>query len=82
MARATSVVSVSLTTDLFRAVEDLAETERRSRSELVRDALRTYVLQARWRRLREAASLHAVRRGFTPLDVERMVDEVRLAHRR
>jgi CopG family transcriptional regulator/antitoxin EndoAI len=82
MSRKSEVMSISVPPELARDVAELATTERRSRSELVRDALRQYVLTSRWHRLRRAASLQALRLGLRPADVERLVDEARSARRR
>jgi CopG family transcriptional regulator/antitoxin EndoAI len=81
MPRKSEVMSISVPPELARDVAALATAERRSRSELVREALRQYVLMSRWHRLRRTASLQAVRLGLGPGDVERLVDEARGARR-
>jgi CopG family transcriptional regulator/antitoxin EndoAI len=45
--RNTEVVSLSITKDLLREAEELARQERRSKSELIREALRQYLLRQR-----------------------------------
>jgi CopG family transcriptional regulator/antitoxin EndoAI len=82
MPRKSSIVSISLPPDLASDLDSAARKERRSRSELVREAVRQYVLLARWRTLRERAALKAVERRLEEKDIERLVDEDRSARRR
>ncbi len=76
--RNTEVVSLSITKDLLRAVEEQAKRERRSKSELFREALRQYLLR---QRVAAAQDLIAARaRGVGVADeegAEALVDEAR-----
>jgi CopG family transcriptional regulator/antitoxin EndoAI len=82
MPRKSSVLSISLPPELSTDLDEVASQERRSRSELVREAVRQYILLSRWRALREKASLRAIERGLKEEDVERFIDEERSARRR
>ena len=82
MPRKSFVLSISLPPELSVDLDKVASQERRSRSELVREAVRQYILLNRWRALREKASLKAIGRGLKEEDVERFVDEERSARRR
>jgi CopG family transcriptional regulator/antitoxin EndoAI len=82
MARRSSVLSISLPPELSSDLDSVASQERRSRSELVREAVRQYILQLRWKTLRQKASLKAVEKGLREADVERLIDEERVARRR
>ena len=82
MPRKSSILSISLPPDLASDLDSTARKEHRSRSELVREAVRQYVLLARWRTLRERAALKAVERRLEEKDIERLVDEERSARRR
>ncbi len=82
MARRSSVLSISLPPELSSDLDSVASQERRSRSELVREAVRQYILQLRWKTLRQKASLKAVEKGLREEDVERLIDEERVARRR
>lgn len=82
MARRSSVLSISLPPELSSELDSVASQERRSRSELVREAVRQYILQLRWKTLRQKASLKAVEKGLREADVERLIDEERVARRR
>jgi CopG family transcriptional regulator/antitoxin EndoAI len=82
MPRKSSILSISLPPELTSDLDAVASQERRSRSELVREAVRQYILLSRWKVLRGKASLKAVERGLREEDVERLVDEERGARRR
>jgi len=82
MPRPSSAVSISLPREMSVELDREARAELRSRSELMREALRQYLALARWRRLRQELSLLAAARGVGPADVEALVDEVRSADRR
>ena len=77
MARTTTTVTFSLPPDMAAQVDQLVEREGRSRSELVREALRRYIDDAEWRRLLDYGEQRARVLGIGPEDVERLVDEYR-----
>ena len=81
MPRKSCVLSISLPPDLASDLDSAAKKERRSRSELVREAVRQYVLLARWKTLRQRATLKAAEQGLQERDIERLVDEERGARR-
>ena len=82
MPRRSSVLSISLPPELSSDLDSVASQERRSRSELVREAVRQYILLSQWKALRQKASLKAIQRGLKEEDVERLIDEERSARRR
>jgi CopG family transcriptional regulator/antitoxin EndoAI len=82
MPRKSLVLSISLPPDLTSDLDTVASQERRSRSELVREAVRQYILLSRWKVLRQKASLKAIKEGLREGDVEKFVDEDRRARRR
>jgi metal-responsive CopG/Arc/MetJ family transcriptional regulator len=71
------LLSVSLPDELSRSTDDLAAVQGRTRSEVVRDALRSYLWRERWREATREAEAMAERRGIGPDDVERLIDELR-----
>ncbi len=77
MARTTTTVTFSLPPEMAAQVDQLVEREGRSRSELVREALRRYIDDAEWRRLLDYGEQRARALGIGPEDVERLVDEYR-----
>lgn len=73
------LLSVSVPDELSESTDALAAAQGRSRSEIVRDALRSYLWRERWAlATREARSL-AERKGLGPEDAEDLVDETRNA---
>ncbi|MDQ7818928.1 MAG: ribbon-helix-helix protein, CopG family [Armatimonadota bacterium] len=76
--RTTRTWTVSLPPSLVREAERAARQERRTKSELVREALRFYLEEQRWRKLQRRTNLQAQALGIrTEEDVNRIVHEVR-----
>lgn len=73
------LLSVSLPDELGDSTEALAVAQGRTRSEVVRDALRSYLWRERWSMATREARALAEREGIGPEDAERLVDEVRAA---
>lgn len=71
--------TISFPSDLARQVEQLAEQESRTTSELFREAFRVYRAQQLRKVVREfnELGLDSQHKGFMPEDVERLVHEVR-----
>lgn len=81
--RTTRPITVSLPEDLLLEAQGVARQEARSRSELIRDALRQYLASRRWQRLRQWGAETAERLGLrSEADLERLLDEVRAARRK
>lgn len=76
--RTTKTWTISLPPQLVREAERTAHQEHRTKSELVREALRLYIAERRWRTLQQKTALHAQALGIrTEEDVDRLVHEVR-----
>lgn len=71
------ILSVSLPDDLDEAVESVASSQGKTKSEFVRETLRRQVLREELRSLQEYGARQAERLGIGPEDIERLVDEVR-----
>jgi predicted transcriptional regulator len=71
------LLSVSLPDDLSRGTDDLAAAQGRTRSEVVRDALRSYLWRERWREATREVGASAERQGVGPEDVEALIDDLR-----
>ncbi|MBI4381698.1 MAG: ribbon-helix-helix protein, CopG family [candidate division NC10 bacterium] len=81
--RTTKPITISLPTDLLRETQRVAKEETRTRSELIRDALRQYLASRRWQRLRQWGAETAERLGLkTEADLQRLLDEVRAGRRK
>lgn len=75
---ATRTVTISLPPALAREVDRVARAERRSRSELLREAFRQYVARLeRWERIFAAGARTARRTRASEADVLRAVEERR-----
>jgi len=76
--RTTKTWTISLPPKLVREAERTAKEENRTKSELVREALRMYLEEQRWRKLQQKTALQAQALGFrTEEDVDRLVHAVR-----
>lgn len=75
--RVSKLLSVSLPDDLSRGTDDLAAAQGRTRSEVVRDALRSYLWRERWREATRGVGASAEQQGIGPEDVEGLVDSLR-----
>ncbi len=75
--RTTKVTSLSLPPKLLREAERLARREGRTKSELLREALRRYLADSRWRDLQEFGRAQAHKLGIKESDVERLIAEYR-----
>ncbi len=76
--RTTKTWTISLPPQLVREAERMAREENRTRSEFVREALRLYLEERRWRKLQRQTALQAQALGIrTEEDVHRLVHEVR-----
>ncbi len=75
MARTT--LTFSLPPEMAERVDQLVEEEGRTRSEVVREALRRYIDDSEWQRLLDYGERRTRELGIGPEDVERLVDEHR-----
>ena len=75
--RTTKILSLSLPPELLREAEALAKRERRTKSELLREALRRYIQEQEWRSLQRYGARRARRLGIRENEVERVVGEYR-----
>ena len=82
MPRKSSILSVSFSAELTSDLDAMASQERRSRSELVREAVRQYILLSRWKVIRRNASRKAMEQRLREEDMEKLVDKDRGARRR
>ena len=81
--RTTKPITVSLPADLLRETERVAKEETRTRSELIRDALRQYLASRRWQRLRQWGTESAERLGLrTESDLLRLIEKARTGRRK
>lgn len=74
----TQIVNISLPKSLLAAADKRAKGEFRSRSELFREAIRTYLLDRQeWERLFAYGESRAKKLGLKSKDVEKLIGEYR-----
>ena len=73
----TRVRSLSLPSDLVREVERLGKQEGRTKTEILREALRRYGQEQRWRGLQRYGAGRARTVGVREADVERAIQDSR-----
>lgn len=76
--RLTKLISISIMPDFLREVEKVAKEENRTKSELVREALRRYIADREWEKLTRYARIKSAETGIkTEEDIQRVVDDFR-----
>jgi len=74
----TQTINISLPSELLKSADKLAKKESRTRSELIREALRAYVKElTAWEDLFEYGRKQAKKLGIKPKDIPRLIDEYR-----
>jgi CopG family transcriptional regulator/antitoxin EndoAI len=73
----TRVRSLTLPSDVVREAERLAKQEGRTKTEVLREALRRYGEERRWRGLQRYGAGQARKLGVSEADVQRAVQEFR-----
>lgn len=75
--RVTKIWNISLPPEMAKAAEKAAKVESRTKSELVREALRQYLWGRRWKELRFYGEEKARQLGMREEDVANAVREAR-----
>lgn len=71
------LLSVSIPDELMRDAEAIARAQGKTKSEVVRDALRRQIQLERLRELQRYGRARAEERGIGPDDAEALVDDLR-----
>ena len=71
------LLSVSIPDELMRDAEAIARAQGKTKSEVVRDALRRQIQLERLRELQRYGRARAEERGIGPDDTEALVDDLR-----
>jgi CopG family transcriptional regulator/antitoxin EndoAI len=78
-----STVNISFNPDLLKQIDKVAEQESRSRSELIREAARSYIeRKRRWARVFELGNRTAKTKAITLKDLETEIASYRKESRR
>lgn len=75
--RTTKIMSLSIPPDMLRETERVAKKEGRTKSGLIREALRRYLQSDEVRELARYGQRQARKLGLKPSDVPRLIDEYR-----
>lgn len=77
MGRTTKTITISVPPEMEAQIEELMRLEGRTRSELLREALRRYVREREWRELLGYGRGKAREAGIREDDIEDIVDAYR-----
>jgi CopG family transcriptional regulator/antitoxin EndoAI len=77
MARVTKTVTLSVPPEMDRKINALMKKEGRTRSELLREALRRYMEEQEWKETLRYGRMRAKERGISEDQVEDIVDAYR-----
>jgi CopG family transcriptional regulator/antitoxin EndoAI len=78
-----NTVNISFNDDLLKQIDEIATEESRSRSELIREAARSYIDRKRkWSRIFSAAAKAAAATNLKPEDIEKEIASYRNSKRR
>lgn len=78
MARTTKTISLSIPPEMAKKIQELMKEEDRTRSELIREALRRYMEEQEWKKIYRYGEIKAREKGITEDQVESIID----VHRR
>jgi len=74
MARVTKTITLSLPPEMVDKIEELMKEEGRTRSELLREALRRYAEEKEWKKLYRYGEMKAREKGMTEDQIEDIID--------
>jgi CopG family transcriptional regulator/antitoxin EndoAI len=77
MARVTKTVTLSLPPEMVDKIEELMKEEGRTRSELLREALRRYAEEQEWKKIYRYGEMKAREKGITEDQIEDIIDAYR-----
>ena len=77
MGRTTKTITISVPPEMEALIKELMRTEGRTRSELLREALRRYVRDQEWRDLLRYGQNQARETGIREEEIEDIVDAYR-----
>ena len=77
MGRTTKTISLSVPPEMAEKIKKLMKKEGRTRSELIREALRKYIERREWEEILRYGRMKAKEMGVTEDQVEDIVDKYR-----
>jgi CopG family transcriptional regulator / antitoxin EndoAI len=77
MARTTATFTISLPSEMAEKVAELMRKEKRTRSELFREALRKYFEEQEWKEIKRYGRMKTKEKGISEDQIEDIVDAIR-----
>lgn len=74
MARTTKTISFSIPPEMAKKIQELMKEEDRTRSELIREALRRYMEEQEWKKIYRYGEMKAREKGITEDQIESIID--------
>ena len=74
MGRTTKTISLSVPPEMAEKIKELMKKEGRTRSELIREALRRYTEEQEWKEIYRYGEMKAREKGITEDQVEDIID--------
>ncbi len=71
--RKTEVLTFSVPPEMRKMIDDLAKQESRTRSELIREAIRRYIAEEKWAQIYRYAEQKALEKGITEDQIEEII---------
>ncbi len=78
MGRISKTISLSVPPEMAKKIKEVMKEEGRTRSELIREALRRYVEEQEWKKIYRYGEIKAREKGITEDQVESIIN----AHRK
>ncbi len=82
MGRTTKTMSLSVPPEMAEKIRELMKKEGRTRSELIREALRRYVEEQEWKEIYRYGEMKAREKRITEDQVEDIIDKYRVERRK
>jgi len=77
MGRTTKIISLSILPEMAEKIKELMKKEGRTRSELIREALRRYIEEQEWKEIYRYGEIKTKEKGIREEDVDRIIHEYR-----
>jgi len=74
MSRVTQAISLSVPPEMEKKIRELMKKENRTRSELIREAIRRYIEEREWEEIYRYGERKAREKGITEDQVEDIID--------
>ncbi|HRU32539.1 MAG TPA: ribbon-helix-helix domain-containing protein [bacterium] len=74
MSRVTQLITLSIPPEMYEKIRELMKKENRTRSELIREAIRRYIEEKEWEEIYRYGEKKAIEKGITEDQVEDIID--------